>query len=368
MRRYCLILVAVFLLGAHVPAASAQTAERCFLETGYCISGRMREFWEQNGGLPVFGFPITPLQTEQVEGKPVQVQWFERNRLELHPGNKRPYDVLLGRLGATRSTVAPATTPTAGCMSFAQTGQEICGEILTAWRASGLELDGRAGKTEGENLALFGLPLTPLRTEQLADGKSYQVQWFERARFEVHPENSASRVLLGLLGREAGPVAKAPEREPQPKQSASAPARINISAIDMSYPVVPVGLDRNGAPIVLDHDVAWYNQSARPGQGNNIVFWAHVLRFRTAPDIPAPFARVKELKPGARITLTASDGTVHTYAVTRQLEVTPDQVKYILPTGKEQVTLVSCYGDQVIKGGEVVDMTKRLITIAEPVQ
>ena len=25
--------------------------------------------------------------------------------------------------------------------------------------------------------------------ETLADGKSYQVQYFERARFELHPEN-----------------------------------------------------------------------------------------------------------------------------------------------------------------------------------
>ena len=34
--------------------------------------------------------------------RPFQVQWFERNRLELHPENARPYDVLLGRLGADR--------------------------------------------------------------------------------------------------------------------------------------------------------------------------------------------------------------------------------------------------------------------------
>ncbi len=66
------------------------------------IAGRIREYWERNGGLPVFGFPITPLQQERVEGQLVQVQWFERNRLELHPENARPYDVLLGRIGAER--------------------------------------------------------------------------------------------------------------------------------------------------------------------------------------------------------------------------------------------------------------------------
>src|ERR1044071_208837 len=83
-------------------ALQARTDQRCFAETGYCISGRIREFWEQNGGLAVFGFPITPLQNETLEGRTVQAQWFERNRLELHPQNRRPYDVLLGRLGADR--------------------------------------------------------------------------------------------------------------------------------------------------------------------------------------------------------------------------------------------------------------------------
>jgi hypothetical protein len=97
------MLMAVVALAALAPAGvSAQTAQRCFSETGFCIEGRIREFWEQNGGLPVFGYPTGPQQQELIEGKPFQVQWFERNRLELHPENARPYDVLLGRLGADR--------------------------------------------------------------------------------------------------------------------------------------------------------------------------------------------------------------------------------------------------------------------------
>jgi hypothetical protein len=53
-------------------------------------------------------------------------------------------------------------------------------------------------------LALFGLPLSDLMVEKI-NGKEYQVQWFERARFELHPENPAPyNVLLGLLGNEVG--------------------------------------------------------------------------------------------------------------------------------------------------------------------
>ncbi len=209
------LLLAASLLPFASPSGSAlaQTAERCFPETGFCISGRIREFWEQNGGLPVFSFPIGPQQQETIEGKALLVQRFERNRLELHPENARPYDVLLGRLGADRlaqqgrdwSTAFPKQPGQAGCRFFPETGHNVCGAILNAWRASGLEIDGRAGKTEAENLALFGLPLSGLVTETLSDGKQYQVQWFERARFEIHPENQPPyNVLLGLLGREVG--------------------------------------------------------------------------------------------------------------------------------------------------------------------
>jgi hypothetical protein len=75
--------------------------------------------------------------------------------------------------------------------------------VLNAWRKSGLKLDTRNAVSEAESLALFGLPLSDLQTETMADGKQYQVQWFERARFELHPENSAPYdVLLGLLGNE----------------------------------------------------------------------------------------------------------------------------------------------------------------------
>jgi sortase (surface protein transpeptidase) len=370
LRRLCLALA----LAACLPLglaeqAQAQSGQRCFSATGYCISGRIRAFWEQNGGLAVFGYPITPQQTEQIEGRAVQAQWFERHRLELHPENKRPYDVLLGRLG--KAAPAGRAEPQDGCRFFAETGQNVCEPVLSAWRAGGLELDGKRGKSVAESLALFGLPLTGLRTERLSDGREYQVQHFERARFELHPDNPpAARVLLGLLGREAGPVAQAPPQpvadQPAAPAKAAAPARLVIDAIGLDQSVVAVGLDRSGAPVVPDHDIGWFKQSGRPGQGENVVFWAHVLRFRRSPNIPAPFAKLKQLKVGSAVTIYDANGAAHAYVVTKQVWVTPDQVQYILPKGREMVTMVSCIGDQVISGGEVVDMTNRLITIAEP--
>jgi len=201
--------MAVMLSIAGVSGAQAQQNERCFTETGFCISGRIREFWERNGGLAVFGLPVAPQQQETLEGQAIQAQWFERVRLELHPENARPYDVLLGRLGVDRLAqqgrnwfTFPKTEAQTDCRFFAETGHNVCGAILAAWRASGLEFDGKKGKSEAESLALLGLPLSDAETETI-EGKDYSVQWFERARFELHPENQPPYdVLLGRLGAE----------------------------------------------------------------------------------------------------------------------------------------------------------------------
>jgi sortase (surface protein transpeptidase) len=299
------------------------------------------------------------------------VQWFERNRLELHPENPRPYDVLLGRIGAERlgtyarsQRAARPQEPGHDCRFFAETSFAACGDILAAWRASGLNLDGDPRISERESMALFGLPLTDAQIEDTPGGH-YTVQWFERARFELHPENAPPHhVQLGLLGSESSPM---PAVAPQAVAQASAPARLVIDSIGMDQRVVGVGLDSSGELVVPDHDVGWYTASAQPGQGENVVFWGHVLRFRQAPKTPAPFERLKEVRLGARVTIYDDQGQAHAYQVTQKLEVTPDQVGYILPQGRERITMVSCYGEFVIVGREVVDMTRRLITIAEPV-
>jgi hypothetical protein len=67
-----IILLSSLALSLGPAPAHAQPAERCFAETGYCISGRIREYWERNGGLPVFGLPLGPQQEITVEGKTVQ--------------------------------------------------------------------------------------------------------------------------------------------------------------------------------------------------------------------------------------------------------------------------------------------------------
>src|SRR3954466_675514 len=60
---HILIVFTLLVMAAVVIAqgpARAQSNQICFPETNQCISGRIREFWEQNGGAPGFGHPTTP--------------------------------------------------------------------------------------------------------------------------------------------------------------------------------------------------------------------------------------------------------------------------------------------------------------------
>ena len=187
----------LLLLAALLPAA-VHAAPRCFAETGACIDGRLRTFWETQGGLAVFGLPLGAPYTT-ADG--FAAQRFERARLELHPQNRPPYDVLLGRLGADALGAPPAPpapeTPQPGCRFFAETQLNLCPPFLGRWSRDGLDL-GSPDVSPEESLALFGLPLTPPRVEQI-EGRPTTVQWFERARMEDH---GAQGVLLGRLGAE----------------------------------------------------------------------------------------------------------------------------------------------------------------------
>ena len=65
------------------------------------VAGReIAQRWQNRGGLAVYGYPISEVFAERdYDGDPHYVQYFERYRLEYHPVNPAPYDILLGQLG-----------------------------------------------------------------------------------------------------------------------------------------------------------------------------------------------------------------------------------------------------------------------------
>lgn len=212
--RMSIALLAIGLLAAALapaPAAAIPPRFRCFPETSQCIGGPFLGFWEEYGGLAVFGIPLNTQRPEQASEGRFDTQWFERERFEAHYGNPAPYYILLGRLGdellrrqGRDWQTFPKGQPQAGCQFFDTTGHTVCEPFLSYWRGHGLEFDGQRGTTFNESLALFGLPLSEPAMETNSSGFTVLTQWFERARFEYVPTNpDPYKVLLGRVGAEA---------------------------------------------------------------------------------------------------------------------------------------------------------------------
>jgi len=182
------VLVALALLCTFfAPGLASAQEQRCFSETGFCISGPIRGYWDKNGGLKIFGYPISDQHQETVEGRTIQVQWFERDRLEIQTDGS----ITAGRLGVEllEKQGRPwqqgnQISPDAGCLGNFPTGYQICGPFAKFWQNNG-------------SLTRLGYPVTA-EIQEVIEGQTYTVQYFERRRFELHGD----QVMLGLLGRE----------------------------------------------------------------------------------------------------------------------------------------------------------------------
>src|SRR5439155_5180292 len=102
----------------------------------------------------------------------------------------------LGVIAAMCVSIVPAGARQVSAQGTTQrtiNGHVVAQRFLEVWQSQG---------SEQNNVYVNGLPITDRRSEiSLTDGKAYDSQWFERARYEAHPENKAPYdVLLGLLG------------------------------------------------------------------------------------------------------------------------------------------------------------------------
>ncbi len=163
---------------------------QCFSQTSNCLDGIFLEYWQAHGGLAINGYPITePIRITLEDGDTYIVQYCERTRLEYHPENAWPYDVLLGQFGRRIHPADPPAARLAGATYYAETGHNLRAGFREYWNKNG-------------GLTTFGYPITEEIQEQLEDGRVYTVQYFERARMEYHPENKAPYdILLGQFGR-----------------------------------------------------------------------------------------------------------------------------------------------------------------------
>ncbi len=355
MRRLALLCLAGLLaLSAIVAVPSGQraaAAERyCPPGVPYCAENAFLAFWKANGGLEILGLPVSQ---PFVDDRGLIVQYYERAIMEWHPENEAKYQVLLTLLGNDLAgnrpeRNAPANPCSADCATLAATGHTLRGTFLRYWQASG-------------GLAVFGFPLTEEFTEiNAADGKPYTVQYFERNRFEYHPENAGGRyeVLLGLLGAETlakgrqvldRPVAGVPDYTAPPVVVApvGAPVTLTIPAIGVGAPIEQVAtnarneMDTPKNPL----NTAWYAPGARPGARGNAVIAGHVDYHGIGPVV---FWNLNKLTPGVEIFVTDDAGKQRRFLVT-SVEVYPaDQAplqRIFGDTNDSNLNLISCTGD-----------------------
>jgi iron complex transport system substrate-binding protein len=194
---FALPVLAISMLPMGVQPALAQTDSRTFTETGKTVSGKFLAYWDANGGLAQQGLPISDEMQDvsNTDGKVYTMQYFERAVFEAHPENQAPYDVLLSLLGTFQYAklhpqgVPDATASTDNPITFAETGMTVGGKFRAYWEGHG-------------GVAQQGFPISnEFQEKSPLDGKTYTVQYFERAVFEDHPENAAPNdVLLSQLG------------------------------------------------------------------------------------------------------------------------------------------------------------------------
>jgi ABC-type glycerol-3-phosphate transport system substrate-binding protein len=190
-------LTALSLMGGAIAPAQAADDPHLFKETDHSAGGAFLQYWQGHGGLAQQGYPISDEFTEvsDLNGKPYTVQYFERAVFEKHPENKPPFDILLSQLGTYRykqkyPNGAPNQKAAADGTLFKETGHKVGGKFLKYWQEHG-------------GLAQQGYPISDEFTEVSdLNGKPYTVQYFERAVFELHPENAGTpyEVLLSQLG------------------------------------------------------------------------------------------------------------------------------------------------------------------------
>lgn len=175
-----------------VPEADARQENLFYFEqTHQAIAANFAAYWLEKGGLERFGYPIS--RPIMIRG--VLSQFFQRAVFEYHPEYKDDGNEVLLRLLGTELTegrdfpTADVTAQSTDIAYFPETKHTLGGPFRTFWEETG-------------GLAVYGYPISEEIQEQAPDGNMYTVQYFERNRFEYHPEASGTpyEVQLGLLG------------------------------------------------------------------------------------------------------------------------------------------------------------------------
>lgn len=327
-----ILAVLVNAIPATVESAAPDGGPLYFKETGHTLAYNFRPFWESNGGLAIFGFPITEVFVE--EGR--AVQYFERARLEWQADTQLITAGLLGRWDARNLEKHPAFAPVPGKRwpeqdYFVETKHTLGGGFQLYWNAHG-------------GLPVFGFPLSEEYQEKNPEtGQIYTVQYFERARFEWHPDAPPEyQFQLGLLGREylqaappADPAVLNPVKGPENAWDGLRPTRITIPRLKLDTDVTEGAFSLKGWDVPRYTAVHYWPISGWPGTKGNIVLAGHAGYRNTI------FDQLPDAKVGDEIVLYMGQNE-RRYRVTDIWTVLPEDTWVMSPTAQESLTLITC--------------------------
>src|SRR5450755_1845696 len=123
---------------------------------------------------------------------------------------------------------------------------------------------------------------------------------------------SGALVIPSSVGTAVPTPSLAPTAAPL---AASPPVRIEIPSLDVSAPLMQLGLAADGSvqvPPLSNHNLAgWYKNSVTPGARGSSIILGHVDSY-TGESV---FSSIKNLRPGDQIKVVRADGTTATFAV-----------------------------------------------------
>ncbi|MGW7430094.1 class F sortase [Streptomyces sp. NPDC054861] len=127
------------------------------------------------------------------------------------------------------------------------------------------------------------------------------------------------------------------------------PRRLDVPSLGVTAPVVPRGLDRTGAvdppPYESAGSVGWFEGGTRPGARGPALFVGHV----DTASRPAVFYGLSSARPGAKVRVARSDGSVAEFTVDDVRVVPrdgfdPHQVYGPRVPGRAELRLITCGG------------------------
>jgi len=161
--------------------------EQYFDETGHRVTGEFLNAYKNvSNPLLLYGYPITDAYQDPTTNN--LVQYFQKARFELYPEAPIGQRVQLAPLGyylyvSGQGQPLRITDSSPACQTFLESGFKVCYAFLAFFIGNGGE-------------AQFGQPVSNTEIQN-----NYMVQYFERARFEWHPElRTGQRVVLSNLG------------------------------------------------------------------------------------------------------------------------------------------------------------------------